>query len=81
MWWHKTFLKLYFIVKATNQFTNLALFPLIFDQYELWNLFTSAKSSKKLISGFYIYIGPLKNPKKEGFMKESGVTVTDFLSL
>ena len=71
MWLHKTFLKLYFIVKATNQFTNLALFPLIFDQYELWNPFTSVKLSKKSISGVYIDIGPLKNPKKAGFMKES----------
>ena len=57
---------------ASRSKHNLALFTLIFDQYELWNPLTSVKLSKKLISKVYIYVGPLKNPKKVGFIKESG---------
>ena len=63
----------------------VALFPLFFDQYKLWNPFTSAKLSNKSISGVYIYIEHLKNPKKAA-IKESGchckrffVTVTAYL--
>ena len=69
-------------------FQITSLIPLILDECKLRKRLTSAELSKKSISGVYIYIGPLKTPKKAGFMKESGchcnrffVTVTACLLL
>ena len=39
------------------------------DQYKPRKQLTSAKLSKESISGVYLDIGPLKNSKKERFLK------------